>query len=172
MFQSWLITKHFTIFKGIGGSDPKFWSWLNLMELILLNSELFTECKNSKYFLRYRVKRLDQYKNDTHFGIAIILFQLIFHKNGCLNNRNKSLSLSCSSSGRWALFLFHVNYYRRAGSGVIRINYWSSIAAADIVQNGTCHKYFGYFTGEITQSATCMIKNPPSAFEYAKSSLN
>ena len=44
--------------KGIGGgSEPKFWSCVNLIELFMLISELFTKCKNSKYFSSNPTKR-------------------------------------------------------------------------------------------------------------------
>ena len=44
--------------KGIGGgSDTFFASLFILIELVLLISELFSECKNSKYFSSYREKR-------------------------------------------------------------------------------------------------------------------
>ena len=44
-------------FKGIGENLTLFASLFILIELVSLISELFTECKNFKYFSRYRDKR-------------------------------------------------------------------------------------------------------------------
>ena len=46
------------LFEGIGGVWHFFTSCFILIELVALNSELFTKCKNSKYFSRYREKRI------------------------------------------------------------------------------------------------------------------
>ena len=65
--------------KGIGGgSDTFFTSCFILIELAALNSELFTKCKNSKYFSRYRekcIRNLDVW--DPHLGIKMAILGVI-----------------------------------------------------------------------------------------------
>ena len=52
------------IIKGGGGQGSKIQVVPILIEFFLMNSTVFVSSKNSKYFLRYRVKRLGE--ND-HF---------------------------------------------------------------------------------------------------------
>ena len=67
--------------KGIGGgSDTFFTSCFILIELVALNSELFTKCKNSKYFSRYREKGIhDLDVFDPLFGLKMAIFGVFYY---------------------------------------------------------------------------------------------
>ena len=75
--------------KGIGGGGVGhfFTSCFILIELVALNSELFMKCKNSKYFSRYREKRIrDLDVWDPHLGLKMAIFRVFY----CCKSQNTS----------------------------------------------------------------------------------